>query len=43
MLFRSPEHFQDPSVIEVTAPKIDEVSSNNSVRLWVDPRTIFFD
>ncbi len=38
-----PEHFQDPSVIEVTAPKIDEVSSNDSVRLWVDPRTIFFD
>jgi hypothetical protein len=39
-----PEHFQDPHVVEILAPHLEDISEGKPVRLWVEPvRMIFHD
>jgi hypothetical protein len=37
-----PEHFQDPHVVEVLAPHLEDVSEGLPAWLWVDPSRMIF-
>ena len=38
-----PEHFQDPHVVEILAPRLDAIIEGLAVRLWVDPARMKFE
>jgi hypothetical protein len=37
-----PEHFQDPHVVEILAPHLEDISEGLPARLWVDPARMKF-
>ncbi len=37
-----PEHFQDPHVVEILAPRLDDIAEGLPVRFWVDPGRMKF-
>lgn len=37
-----PEHFHDPHVVEILAPRLEDIAEGVPVRLWIDPGRMKF-